>query len=176
MATKYGTPMKEIGSALSISPRKAEVMLRAFEATLEYGRTNTDIERKWIHKFSYFYELFRDKSLRSWASNPENLRTFSSLISGINPKLALGNQVRRLAVILMDPQAFSILQSEGFDKAYDRVNRRKSRNDPDGKLLEAFETMVKISNGSIRLTRKRIDVLLDIKLCVHQILSKDPKP
>ena len=90
MVTKRGMSMLEIGAALSVSAKKADVMLRAYQATLDYGRLHPDVEGKWIHKFSYFYELFRNEFLRHWADELGNLDTFFSFISGDRPRISAG--------------------------------------------------------------------------------------
>src|SRR6266705_1674989 len=108
---------REVSNALSISPQRIAVMFEAFQATQAYGSMFPDEEGKWIHKFSYFYELFRRRQLRAWAKEGKNLAQFMELISGEKPKLWLGSQVRDLGVIIADKKAFGLLLSGGFERA-----------------------------------------------------------
>jgi len=171
MVTKRGMSNAEIGSALSISPKKTSLMLQAYQATLDYGKLYPDVEGKWIHKFSYFYELFRNEFLSEWARTPENLQTFFGLISGTSPKIKTGNQVRKLGPIVADPRAINILKMEGFDKALDSVKRKQSQSSEFTKALQrASDTLLEISSGPLRITRTNARLLGDIKNHIEEIL------
>jgi len=175
MVTEHGMSTRDIASALSIGPYKAEVMLRAFQTTLEYGKLYPDVDSKWVHKFSYFYELFRHRGLGEWAKKRRNLRTFMRLISGEHPRISLGSQVRGLAYIVADQEAFPVLKSDGYEKAFEIVKRKQSHIDQYTKTLEqASQTLLKMSKDQISLTTEKVRVLGDIKQRVDNLLLRRP--
>jgi hypothetical protein len=175
MMSKHNMQANEVANALSISPQRISVMSEAFRATLEYGSRFPDEEGKWIHKFSYFYELFRRRQLRDWALEGKNLAQFMELVSGEKPKLWLGSQVRDLGVIINDQKAFGILLSGGFERAFEVAKARQSKIDRHAKILEeASEALLELTREPLRLSKDpgKAKVLADIKERVDYILSK----
>src|SRR2546425_8134249 len=135
MVSRHGLSPKQVGEALSLSSFTVDTMLHAFEATVNYGKRYPDIERRWIHKFSYFYELFRSRRLSEWSKDKKNLRVFMKLLSGKNPKLYLGSQVRDLPEIVRDRRALDFLTTEGYDAAIAVVKERQAKMDQFTKKL-----------------------------------------
>ncbi len=176
MMNKHNMPTSEVASALSISPLRIKVMFEAFRATLEYGNQYPDDEGKWVHKFSYFYELFRRRQLGEWAKEGKNLAQFMDLISGEKPKLWLGSQVRDLGAIIADKGAFGILLSGGFEKALGAVRSKQSAMDRYAKTLEeASEALLQLMREPLKLSKdlSKARVLGDIKERVDYLLSKN---
>lgn len=175
MMSKHGMPAGEVASALSISPQRIRVMFDAFRATLEYGNQYPDDEGKWVHKFSYFYELFRRRQLNDWAKDGKNLAQFMDLISGERPKLWLGSQVRDLGAIIVDKKAFGLLLSSGFERAFEAVKAKQSKIDRYTKTLEeASEALLQMTREPLKLSKSspKAKALLDIKERVDYLLSK----
>ncbi len=176
MMSKHNMPTSEVASALSISPQRIKVMFEAFRATLEYGNQYPDDEGKWVHKFSYFYELFRRRQLGEWAKDGKNLAQFMDLISGEKPKLWLGSQVRDLPVIIADKRAFDILLSGGFERALEAVTSKQSAIERYAKTLEeASEALLQLMREPLKLSKdpSKAKVLGDIKERVDYLLSKN---
>lgn len=179
MMSKHNMQTGEVASALSISPQRIEVMFEAFRATLEYGNQYPDEEGKWVHKFSYFYELFRRRQLRAWAKGEKNLEQFMDLISGEKPKLWLGSQVRDLGEIIADRKAFDHLLTQGYGKAIETVRAKQSKTDRYTKTLEdASAALLLLTREPLRLSEDpdKAKVLGDIKQRVDYILSKNSAP
>ncbi len=179
MMSKHNMQTGEVASALSISPQRIEVMFEAFRATLEYGNQYPDEEGKWVHKFSYFYELFRRRQLRDWAKDGKNLAQFMDLISGEKPKLWLGSQVRDLGEIIADRRAFDHLLTQGYGKAIETVRAKQSKNDRYTKTLEdASAALLLLTREPLRLSKDpdKAKILGDIKQRVDYILSKNSAP
>ena len=177
MMSKHNMDAGEVASALSISTQRISVMFEAFQATLEYGGRFPDDEGKWIHKFSYFYELFRRRQLRDWAREGKNLAQFMELISGDKPKLWLGSQVRDLGEIIADKKAYGLLLSGGFDRALETMKSRRSKIDRYSKTLEeASEALLHLTRGPFDLSKDpgMAGVLGDIRERVEYLLSRNP--
>ena len=149
-------------------------MFEAFQATQAYGSMFPDEEGKWIHKFSYFYELFRRRQLRAWAKEGKNLAQFMELISGEKPKLWLGSQVRDLTEIMASPKAFGLLLAHGYLKAIAAVKTKQSKSDRQTRTLqEASDTLLELIQEPGKLVKDpgATRVLQDIKQKVDYILS-----
>lgn len=179
MMSKHSMQANEVASALSISPQRISVMFEAFQATLDFGHLFPDEEGKWIHKFSYFYELFRRRQLRDWAREGKNLAQFMDLIYGEKPKLWLGSQVRDLGEIIVDPKAFDRLLTQGYEKAIETVRAKKSKIDRYAKTLEdASEALLQLTREPLKVSEDpdKVKVLGDIKQRVDYILSRNSAP
>ena len=179
MVNKHNMPRSEVASALSLSSQRIEVMFEAFRATLEYGDHYHDHEGKWMHKFSYFYELFRRPTLRTWAKDGKNFAQFMELISGEKPKLSIGSHVRDLGAIITDKKAYGLLLSDGFERAFEVLKAKQSKIDRYTKTLEeASEALLELTRDPEKLARdrRRTRVLGDIKQRVDYILSKYSGP
>jgi hypothetical protein len=176
MVNKHNMPRSEVAGALSLSPQRIGVMFDAFKATLDYGNQFHDDEGKWIHKFSYFYELFRRPQLKAWATNSKNMVQFMELISGEKPRLSTGSQVRELGTILADKKAFSLLLSDGFERAFEVMKAKQSKMDRYTKtLVEASEALLELTRDPTKLAKdpKKARVLGKIKDSVDYLLSKN---
>ncbi len=176
MVNKHNMPRKEVASALSLSSQRIEVMFEAFKATLEYGTAYPDEEGKWMHKFSYFYELFRRPSLRAWAKEEKNLAQFRELISGEKPRISLGSQVRDLGAIIADKRAFGRLLSDGFERAIEAIKAKQSKIDQYTKTLEeASEALLQMTRKPVRVSKdkSKARILSDIKQRVDYLLTRD---
>jgi len=175
MVNKHNMSRKDVASALSLSPQRIEIMFEAFKATLDYGNRFHDNEGKWIHKFSYFYELFRRPQLRTWVQDGKNMVQFMELISGEKPRLSVGSQVRDLGNIIEDKKAFGYLLSDGFERANEVVRVKHAKFDRYAKTLQqASEALLELTRDPTRLSKdpKKTRVLGTIKERVDYLLSE----
>jgi len=175
MVNKHNMSRKDVASALSLSPQRIEIMFEAFKATLDYGNRFHDNEGKWIHKFSYFYELFRRPQLRTWVQDGKNMVQFMELISGEKPRLSVGSQVRDLGNIIEDKKAFDYLLSDGFERANEVVRVKHAKFDRYTKTLQqASEALLELTRDPTRLSKdpKKTRVLGTIKERVDYLLSE----
>lgn len=146
MINKYGMSDKEIANALSLSPRMVELMLQSFTTTMEYGNLFLEKDEKWIHKFSYFYELFRSRRLAKWASLKRNQKLFMKMLAGENPKLYRGSQVRELPRLTEDTEAMLVLRKKGFDEAIRKLEaKRPKQSELASALADASSLIRKLS-------------------------------
>jgi hypothetical protein len=175
MMSKHSMPTTEVASALSISSQRISVMFDAFRATLDYGDRFPDEESKWIHKFSYFYELYRRRQLRAWAKEGKNLALFMDLISGDKPKLWKGSQVRDLGDIIVDKNAFGTLLASGFDQAFAVLKTKQPKGDRYTKALEeASALLLELTREQVRVKdRGKLRMLEDIRERADYILLKN---
>ena len=176
MVNKHNMPRGEVASALSLSSQRIAVMFDAFKATLDYGSQFHDDEGKWIHKFSYFYELFRRPQLKAWAMDGKNMVQFMELISGEKPRLSTGSQVRDLGTIIADKKAFGLLLSDGFERAHEVMKAKQSKIDRYSKTLEqASEVLLELTRNPAKLSKdpKKARVLGAIKERAEYLLSKN---
>ncbi len=176
MVNKHNMPRTELATALSLSPQRIEIMFEAFKATLDYGNHFHDDEGKWIHKFSYFYELFRRPQLKAWARDGKNMVQFMELISGEKPRLSKGSQVRDLPTILADKKAFGFLLSDGYERAQEVAKARQSKIDRYSKTLEqASDVLLELTRNPEKLSKdpKKARVLGVIKERAEYLLSKN---
>ena len=175
MVNKHSMPRAEVASALSLSPQRIQAMFEAYQATLEYGNAYRDDEGKWIHKFSYFYELFRRPALREWAEDSKNLIQFMELISGEKPRLSVGSQVRELGAIIANKRAYGRLLDDGFERAFEVLKGKQAKMDKYTKTLqEASEALLELTRQP-KLSRdpKKAKVLGTMKERLDYLLSKD---
>ncbi len=175
MVNKHGMSVQEVAKALSLNPHSVEVMFEAYRATLEYGRLYPDEGLKWVHKFSYFYELFRSRRLSQWAKEETNQRLFMSLIVGKEPKITLGRQVRDLHSIIEDKQAFDVLLADGFDKAISCLSQKQQTMGSFAeKLIEASKVLQQmVENSAIaRLDQKELAAVGDIRKKAELVLNE----
>jgi hypothetical protein len=172
MVKTHGMSSKEIAYALSLSPQSIELMLKAFVSTMEYGKLYSHMDSKWIHKFSYFYELYRSRRLQDWAKSKRNQKSFMRLLAG--QKLYRGSQVRDLEPIIHDPVALKLLRSKGFDQAIDKIKTER------GKISETNKALVEAANIIRRVTRDptiasdpaAIRVLNEIQMTTGLVLAR----
>src|SRR5207245_6487454 len=175
MVNKHSMPRAEVASALSLSPQRIQAMFEAYQATLEYGNAYRDDEGKWIHKFSYFYELFRRPALREWAEDSKNLIQFMELISGEKPRLSVGSQVRELGAIIANKRAYGRLLDDGFERAFEVLKGKQAKMDRYTKTLqEASEALLELTRQpKLSKDPRKVKVLGTMKERLDYLLSKD---
>ncbi len=175
MANQYGMTTREIATALSRSPHAVELMLAAFQSTLDYGERFPDNDGRWIHKFSYFYELFRSTYLRDWAKDKRNMNFFMRLLSGERPKLYQGRQVRDLPALVRNPEYSKLLSSQGFDKAMEIAKTRQVGLDQfTRKLVEASAILQRITKDPRKHLRdpEKLRIVGEIRKKTEYILGR----
>ena len=174
MVNKYGMTSKEITNALSLGPHSVELMLKAFNSTMEYGGLYSHLDNKWIHKFSYFYELFRSRRLQDWAKSKRNQKLFMRLLLGEKPKLYRGSQVRDLPLIVTDPVALRLLRTRGFDQAIEKIKTEQPKTTQLNKgLIEAANIIRRITRDPAKISDPAsLRVLGEIRKKTGFILAK----
>lgn len=173
----HSMSVREISMALSLNPRTIETMLKALGATEEYGRLYSNKDSKWMHKFSYFYELFRSRQLEDWAGLRRNQKLFMRLLVGPDPKLTRGSQVRDLPSILMSEKVFKVLRTKGFSEAIKLVSVRKPRPAPLAKLLsETVVALRKVARNRQReIDPNNIRIIGQIRKETDSLLARNQK-
>jgi hypothetical protein len=174
MVNRHGMSTREIANALSLSPHSIEVMLKAFKATTEYGSRHSDADSKWIHKFPFFYELFRSRGLKEWGRSKRNLNLFMRLLSGQKPKLYRLTQVRELPRIINKPNAMELLRTKGFDEAIEKTDATPSKSTQLlSDLLYAANTMEKVvKEPAIVSNPQNLKIIADIRQKADFILAR----
>lgn len=112
---------EQIRESVSISKQTAINMEQAYKKTLEYHTKYPD-DKEWLGRYSYFYELFKPKSLREWAEKEGNVEQFGKWIA--EGKIAKGEEVRTLPKIINDPEAYEALVSKGNKGAIDILSEK----------------------------------------------------
>lgn len=157
---------------LSMSKTTVGRMIKAFEATTEYGKKYHDVE--WLGKFSYFYEAQKKKKLATWLDKNGNGSMFMEWL-GTN-KLTRGEQVRKLPDIIQVPEAVDALNTKGFSAAISVL----SRTDPsvDNKFYAHVRDMMEELNSLPRdellnagTDEARVQALQRLKSTVDDVLK-----
>ncbi len=139
--SKHGLKHEDIRDYLSMSKTTVGRMIKAFEATTEYGKRYTD-DKEWLGKFSYFYEAYKKKKLTEWLAKNGNPDRFMDWLG--KDRLTRGEQVRKLSDIILIPDALDALDKKGFQAAIAVL----SKTDPsvDNKFYGAVRDMVEQLN------------------------------
>lgn len=112
---QYGMVQEEISKLLRTSKTSVNYNIKAFEALktkymLAYPGPQA------YRKFSYFFEAYKDQTLRDWFKNsPEALDHFVRWV-GSN-KIARGADVRELKDVVGNPRALAAFEQSGRDGA-----------------------------------------------------------
>ena len=114
LAEKHGLTQDDVRSLFSMSKVTVNRMIRAFQATTDYGKAFPE-DKDWVAKFSYFYELYKRPKLAEWADNNGNLALFSKWI--VAGKLERGMDVRQLPDIIANPEALAAMDNGGVKSA-----------------------------------------------------------
>lgn len=106
----YDDLAKKLGMGKSTVIRSVDV----YRATQKYGdKYKTD--KEWFRKFTYFDELYKRKDLKEFRKESNNLGSFENWI--FHKKLDDVREVRQLAKILQDKDAFKEFERKDFDAA-----------------------------------------------------------
>lgn len=112
---------EQIRESVSISKQTAINMEQAYKKTLEYHTKYPD-DKEWLGRYSYFYELFKPKSLREWTEKEGNVELFGKWVA--EGKLKKGEEVRSLPKIISDPEAYEAFVSKGNKDAIDILSEK----------------------------------------------------
>jgi len=110
---KHGIKHEDIGACRIMGKSTVGQMIKAFQATTEYGEKYKDDD--WLAKFSYFYEAIKRKKVAEWLSKNGNTTRFMEWLG--NGRFVRGEQVRRLPDIIKIPEALEALDKKGFQAA-----------------------------------------------------------
>lgn len=113
-----GFPIQTIAETIERSRPWVYQKLGAFTWTREYLRRKSQGK---LTDYSFFEELYKKKGALKRiadfdADDDENRRYFEELIS--DGKIPMAIQVRKLPELLADPEAKTILEKDGYKKAY----------------------------------------------------------
>lgn len=147
LATRHGMVQDEIAKLLRTSKTAVNHNIHAFGALknrymLQYPGTGA------VRKFSYFYEAYKDQTLRDWLKNsPDGLEHFVRWV-GTN-KIARGVEVRDLHAIIRNPRALAAFEESGRDAA-----RKVLEQDRPELTSTLFKLMVQMTEA---LEKARLD-------------------
>ena len=147
LATRHGLVQDEIAKLLRTSKTAVNHNIHAFGALKnrympQYPGTGA------VRKFSYFYEAYKDPTLRDWFKNsPEALDRFVQWV-GTN-KLARGVEVRELRDIVMNSRVLAAFEEGGREAA-----RKVLEQDRPELTSPLFELMLKMTEA---LEQARLD-------------------
>jgi hypothetical protein len=121
----------------------------ASKATQIYGKRYPD-DKNYLHKFSFFAELYNNKILRAWVEeDPSRLDYFIDLVAKRKFSVTY-RDVRKFAKILATPnpkcsQALAILDSEDGDieKAFASISESNLSNKGIWKNIETIYNVLK---------------------------------
>lgn len=116
----------QIRESVSISKQTAINMEQAYKKTIEYHTKYPD-DKEWLGRYSYFYELFKSKSLRQWAEKEGNVEQFMNWIA--EGRIEKGEQVRTLPKIINDPEAYDAFVNKGSKGAIDILSEKDPTTD-----------------------------------------------
>jgi len=103
----------EIRQVLGFGKGTVIRMVKAFQKTIEYGKTHPE-DKQWFRKFTYFDELLKKPQLRDWIEQDSlRVNTFFDWIA--NGKFSDVRDIRRLPQILEDPDASKVFYSSDGD-------------------------------------------------------------
>ncbi len=152
--TQFGITQDEIAKLLKTSKTSINHNIRAFDA----------MKNKYlvafpgpgaVHKFSYFFELYKKPELREWVSrSPEALDDFVQWV-GKN-RIARGEDVRELRDVVTNGRALAAFKEEGRDAALKILELdRPELTSPLFKLMiEMTEALVNSRLDDIQRVRK----------------------
>jgi len=106
----YDDLSKKLGMGKSTVIRAVEV----YGATQKYGDKYKS-DKEWFRKFTYFDELYKRKDLKEFRKEDKNIEKFENWI--FHKKLDDVREVRQLAKILQDKEAFKEFEKKDFDAA-----------------------------------------------------------
>lgn len=149
---EHNETMQSVAEELGITKGTVEGMYLAFRATAKYGKKYGG---KFINKFPYFDEFYRQKSLREFVKDdPSNLDSFSDLVA--ESKFNFHRGVRKFAKIIkaenpQKAQALSILQSErgNIESAY-KVIEDNSKSGSWSEIFKALKALKEFPHESLK--------------------------
>ncbi len=166
---KHGETFDSVAEELGMTKREVMNYFFAFKATQTYGKRHPD-DKNYVHKFSFFAELYGSKILKSWVEeDPSRLDYFIDLVAKKKFSVTY-KDVRKFAKIIALPnpkcsQALAILDDEGgnIEKAFANVSENTS-NKGTWKILETVNnslTSMTYEEYSQAITDVQKQILLD---------------
>jgi hypothetical protein len=147
LAMRHGLVQDEIAKLLRTSKTAVNHNIHAFGALKhrympQYPGTGA------VHKFSYFYEAYKDQTLRDWfKDSPDGLERFVRWVG--TEKIARGAEVRELRDIVVNARALAAFEEGGRDAA-----RKILEHDRPELTSPLFELMLKMTDA---LDQARLD-------------------
>lgn len=146
---KHGESFESVSEELAMTKREVMSYYFASKATQTYGKRYPQ-DKNYLHKFSFFAELYSSKILRAWIEeDPSRLDYFIDLVAKRKFSVTY-RDVRKFAKILATPnpkcsQALAILDSEDGDieKAFTSINENGTSNKGVWKNIETIYTSLK---------------------------------
>jgi|GEM_PF-2903264 len=119
--------------------------IEVYREIIKYQARYTD-DGEWVHKFTYFDELFKRKDLKEWRETEGSLKLFAGWVHG--KKFRDVRDVRKLYLVLSDEEAFKAFKEHNFDRAMKVLER----NDPS--LTDNYFKKIKSTLEIIRTTSR----------------------
>jgi hypothetical protein len=140
MHRDFALTQEEIAQRLRMSKSKVNQLIRAFDVMKnrflpKYPGPGS------VRKFSYFEELYKNPTLREWATTTPNAEENFVDWVGKN-RLAQGIHVRQLSAILQNPEAVVALTNEGFAEA-----QRAIAQDNPAMTSKLFKRMLEMTEA-----------------------------
>lgn len=146
---KHGESFEGVAEELGMTKREVMNYYFAFKATQTYGKRHPD-DKNYVHKFSFFAELYGSKILKSWIEeDPSRLDYFIDLVAKRKFSVTY-KDVRKFAKIIATPnprcsQALAILDGENGDveRAFESISESKASSRSAWKILEDIHSSLK---------------------------------
>lgn len=113
--TQYGMVQDEIAKLLRTSKTSVNHQIKAFEA-LKNKYMVAHPGPQAVRKFSYFFEAYKNPTLREWFKNSDDALDHFVRWVGTN-KIARGADVRELEDVIDNPRALAAFEKSGRDGA-----------------------------------------------------------
>ena len=147
MVTQLKKPHDFIARTLRMSKTTVGRYVEAYEMHSAYLRTYPFPGNQ--YKWSYFFEFQRKKQLRDRRKDaPEFEERFARWVE--EGRLRRGEEVRRLPELLEDDEALDIVDSVGFNAAWENHRARKAGDDPDGVLSTIEQAVLQLETLQAR--------------------------
>lgn len=175
---KHGESFESISEELAMTKREVISYYFASKATQTYGKRYPQ-DKNYLHKFSFFAELYSSKILRMWIEeDPSRLDYFIDLVAKRKFSVTY-RDVRKFAKIIATPnpkcsQALAILDSADGDieKAFASISESSTSNKGVWKNIETIYSTLK-SMTYEEYSQAIVDVKKQTMLAdLHRVVSE----
>lgn len=174
---KHGMTLDDLKDYLGMGKASVVTILETFEKTKEYG-SKYPKDKDWIAKYSYFFEVYKKKTLKEWAEKEKNTERLMKWIA--DGKIPKGADVRLLDRIIVNEEALKALDTKGIDAALAVIEKE----DPAIKssvykvVKQAINTLNTIPLDEFTTTAKdsaRLKMLKELRSSIDKILKNVEK-
>jgi len=138
---KFDFDYDDVAHAISIGKNTISQNVKAYDATLLYHKKYPDDDR-WLQRFSHFLELYKQRGLKEWVDNPNNLEKFMSWIN--NSKISMAIHVRKLGKIIQESKEGYKAMQDGatVEEAIDIMKQGEQRKTFTNSISENVDSQV----------------------------------